>query len=765
MIAKRVPARRHTSDAARLARYVVNAKGGVDPRSWSRTADYILDSQTEMNERGEKVGGVRVTNCGTDDPAAATLLIQATQAINTRSKGDKTYHLVFSFPPGEQPSLPMLNAIEDELCASIGFADHQRISAVHIDTDHLHVHVAINKVHPIGFQNIEPHYDKRRLMKACARLEVQHGLQQTNHGIGDRQHEKRERIRLGPQPRSDERDTRFRRYLRESYDLPLGQRPEAKTLNGLRNLSGCRLAHATPRASMLLPDHARAGLQRPGEKLTDGMRWTGDGHRADGRQHGRTIGADVAAVEAESGIETLASYVVQHVASPMREAKNWQNVHDALATHGLEIKPRGAGLVIGDGGIPLWVRASQCGRDLAYKALTDRLGPFVPSIVKAGQEGTKEGVRQAYVPRPVQQHPSTAQLFAQYQRERQATFAARKKGIAQLREEQAAHGAQLKTWQRTQRALTRISTTGAARKLMAATLKSTANAARQKQRIVMQERRQRLHKELATSSWADWLARQAEQGNVEALAVLRSRSEQQQKLQGDLLTAQHAERAKAIVFKALKPHARRDGSVMYHTIDGGMVIDRARHVQAQTATTGAALVALSLAAEKFSDQPLIVEGTDEFKRDVARLAALHKINVTFADPAMESVRNPSKDGQAQAATPSAITTVKSGEAVKGNDNSDAVDIWIESRNTTGDKVSSINYHRRWQASDVGAATYQGRRRMDDGSEVLLLKRGDEMLVKPASAQLAAKASAWKVGRAVQVDARGRFLGTARTIEL
>ena len=70
------------------------------------------------------------------------------KALNVRAKGDKTYHLVVSFPPGEHPTADQLRDIEDELCAAIGLADHQRISAVHTDTDHLHIHVAISKIHP-----------------------------------------------------------------------------------------------------------------------------------------------------------------------------------------------------------------------------------------------------------------------------------------------------------------------------------------------------------------------------------------------------------------------------------------------------------------------------------------------------------------------------------------------------------------------------------------------------------------------------------------
>ena len=131
MIAKRVQRTQGTSSTAGLVRYIVGAQGELDPRSWARTAEYILAMRPER-AGGERVASFRVTNCGTDDPSDAALIIEAIQAANTRSKSDKTYHLLFSFPPGETPALEVLHAIEDELCAAIGYAEHQRISAVHV---------------------------------------------------------------------------------------------------------------------------------------------------------------------------------------------------------------------------------------------------------------------------------------------------------------------------------------------------------------------------------------------------------------------------------------------------------------------------------------------------------------------------------------------------------------------------------------------------------------------------------------------------------
>ena len=599
MIAHRINRERKASSPARLIKYMVAAKGGIDPTSWERTADYILDSANGTTE-GEKVASYRVTNCGTDDPADAAILIQATQAANTRSKAEKTYHFVYSFPPGEQPDLETLHAIEDELCAAIGLDEHQRVSAVHIDTDNLHVHVAINKVHPTGLQNIEPYYDQFRLMEACERLEVEHGLQRTFHGLEAKQRHQNRDIELLPEKAPEQRDSLFREHLRNAYDLSISEPPEAKTLNGLRKLSDTR-------------------LQKQSADKAEPVR----------------IGAKVASVEAQSGIETLTGYAARELAPAMRQATSWQELHDAAAEHGLEVRQRGAGLVIGEPDLGIWAKASNVGRDLSMKALTDRLGPFQPSERQAEAKAN----RKRYEPRPRRpDNPTTAGLFNQYQRERQAAILARRQGLDQIKRESAAFNAQVRQWSQTERMLLKVAGKGPTKRLMYGTIKQQADASRQKNRQSADARRQALFKQTTMPTWADWLTQQAERGNAEALAVLRDREERTRRWNGELLTADRADKAKAVVLDKLKPKARKDGTMTYSTIDGGMVIDRKTHVQAQKATTGAALVALELASKRFEGQALIVEGTDEFRLEVAQLAGMHGLKVTFTDPAMEQMR-------------------------------------------------------------------------------------------------------------------------------
>ncbi|MEC4748594.1 TraI/MobA(P) family conjugative relaxase [Methylomicrobium sp. Wu6] len=139
--------------------------------------DYITDEQ----EKTERLGQVRVTNCEAGTVQAAIDEVLATQHINTRAQSDKTYHLLLGFPLGEIPNAEILASIEDRICSGLGYGDHQRVSAVHHDTDHLHIHIAINKIHPTRNTIHEPFQAYRTLGELCTKLEREYGLQRVNH--------------------------------------------------------------------------------------------------------------------------------------------------------------------------------------------------------------------------------------------------------------------------------------------------------------------------------------------------------------------------------------------------------------------------------------------------------------------------------------------------------------------------------------------------------------------------------------------------------
>ena len=152
------------------------------------------------------------------------------------------------------------------------------------------------------------------------------------------------------------------------------------------------------------------------------------------------------------------------------------------------------------------------------------------------------------------------------------------------------------------------------------------------------EERRQVRAQHQIPTWQGYLEAEAANGNAAALAALRSRTQRRTTMEAQLLRAQDAAEARHIVYQHLRPAVRRDGCVIYRVADGGVVSDEAQNVRVNQVTAGAAFLALSLAAERFGHRPLIVQGTDAFRIQVAALAGIEGVNVMFADRALERQR-------------------------------------------------------------------------------------------------------------------------------
>lgn len=659
MIAKRVTKKKGASNFARLARYVVDARGGVDPDTWKRTADYILDTR----HGGDKVSGVRISNCHADDPAMATVEIGAKQALNRRSKADRTYHLVVSFPPGEQPTLTQLHYIEDELCSAIGLADHQRISAVHTDTKHLHLHVAISKVHPVSLCCIEPYYDKQRLMRACERLEIELGLQRTNHG------------RL--------------------WDARAASR-------------GGRHSH-----------HGTAANQEGGSPQLSGA---------------------ARDMEVQAARQSFMGWVQERVREPLAAVSGWPEFHNTLAEYGLHARLRGAGLVIGASGGGLYVQASKIDRGLSLHALTKRLGAFVA----AGPECHPVTARERYDAQPTQRTPHTGDLFARYQRARQAALARRADARERLRTAHAQYATQLIEWYDKERQRLKDD-----RRLRGRTKFEALKQLGAKKKADWRERRklelgQRREVTAANPllTWPQYLVDLAQKGDERALAVLRYRGRRSRPGEsGDLLSAAQAMDARHIIVPTPGAKVDKNGDVVYRLQDGGVVVDGSTSVRVLQGSHGAMAFALELAQERFAHQRLVIEGTETFGAKVAHTAGEQGLEVSFADERLERLRQMAGSGKARGQVD--------------------IESYILARNRLHEQLGDVLEHRRWTAPDAGTVLYKGRRRFQDGWEAVLLQRDRLMLVMPVTLAQAAKVAGWRLGTTVEVDSRGRFVGSSR----
>jgi hypothetical protein len=135
-------------------------------------ASYISDSKRD----GKKVGLILVANCRHNEYDLAVAEIKATQALNTRAKSNKTYHLILSFRENDNPAPEMIKEIERSFCDALGFGEHQRIAALHVNTEHPHLHIAINKIHPKTFRLHNPFRDYYIRDRVCREMEQKFGL-------------------------------------------------------------------------------------------------------------------------------------------------------------------------------------------------------------------------------------------------------------------------------------------------------------------------------------------------------------------------------------------------------------------------------------------------------------------------------------------------------------------------------------------------------------------------------------------------------------
>jgi hypothetical protein len=173
-----------------------------------------------------------------------------------------------------------------------------------------------------------------------------------------------------------------------------------------------------------------------------------------------------------------------------------------------------------------------------------------------------------------------------------------------------------------------------ARKLMYAAVSSSLLnelAAINKQ---YKKERQEIHAQHPRLQWADWLRAQAGAGDQEALAALRGRAAAGG-LSGNTVSGRGGPGP------ATPPHGHdsvtKKGTVIYR-VGASAVRDDGDKLKVATGADQAALqAALRMAIARYGKR-LTVNGSDSFKRDIARAAAAARLDVIFDDAALQRRR-------------------------------------------------------------------------------------------------------------------------------
>ncbi len=612
----------------------------VNASSFTRLAQYISSAQGKH----ERVGEIRLTNCGADTIELAAMEIEGVQALNKRTTMDKTYHLLVSFREGDRPAPEVLRIIEDRLIAAIGYSEHQRISAIHYDTDHMHLHIAINKIHPQNFKAIEPYYDKRKLGETAEQLEIEFNLARDNH-------------------------------------IP---------------------------------------------RITQGAARAQD-------------------MEKAAGLESLIGWVKRGCLPELLEAKSWEALHQVLADNGLQILPRGNGLVITNGTIG--AKASSIHRQLSKKSLEEKLGVFQVAKVKSKSQGKSQGQGTGgYKIQPMASKIDTSSLWQQYQQERQKQEP-QKKGQEK--------SSQLEQAKARKDRLIKAAKAGA--RIKRAAIKLLEGKISKK--ILYHQVSQGLLKEIKKINeayiaecktfaannktnrmiWHDWLKAQAKAGNTEALEVLRHRYESQSK-HGNVVTSIVPGNDNRDTIKTVKIDTVTKRGTIHYQVADGIVRDDGKSLRMADNLSDKALKAvLELAVKRFGRE-LAVQGTEKFKSAMVNIAANSIIQVSFANPELERQR--------QALVDETITARH-----RENTPVRAAEKYIAERNEKHQQgLKDVLPHRMFnEKTDAGRYVYAGTREVKD-SRLILLQSPTEMLVLPVAktAIAVARARQTRVGNEITV---------------
>ena len=142
---------------------------GKSARVGSLTA-YITNP--ELSNGKEKCIHYEAENFITSDLQSQTLEMIALSHEAVRSK-DPIDHYVLSWQEGEQPSIQQAREAVQTAMKHLGLEGHQVIWGMHSDTDNVHIHIEVNRVHPETFKVVEVNkgFQNNAIQQAAAIIE------------------------------------------------------------------------------------------------------------------------------------------------------------------------------------------------------------------------------------------------------------------------------------------------------------------------------------------------------------------------------------------------------------------------------------------------------------------------------------------------------------------------------------------------------------------------------------------------------------------
>lgn len=137
-------------------------------KSFKGLISYLVDGDKTKPLDPTRVAWTETRNLITDDPKSVVAIMRATAALSKRVK-KPVYHYVISWHRDEAPTDDLMRQVADTTCEDLGLEDHQTFYIAHKDTEHRHVHIVVNRVHPETTKAWRTSHDYRRIEQSLRR--------------------------------------------------------------------------------------------------------------------------------------------------------------------------------------------------------------------------------------------------------------------------------------------------------------------------------------------------------------------------------------------------------------------------------------------------------------------------------------------------------------------------------------------------------------------------------------------------------------------
>ena len=162
-----------------LVNYVTENKHKALHLSSNKFSDILNYSTNAFDKRTNEEKCIAIRLHGIADISTASIQMNAVSSQNTRCV-DPTFHFILSWPEHERPNPDLIFDAAEHAIKTLKLAEHQYVLAVHDDTDNIHCHVAVNRVHPKTFKSRNIEWAKKTLHLAARQSEIKHGWTHDN---------------------------------------------------------------------------------------------------------------------------------------------------------------------------------------------------------------------------------------------------------------------------------------------------------------------------------------------------------------------------------------------------------------------------------------------------------------------------------------------------------------------------------------------------------------------------------------------------------